>query len=274
MDEMNTTALSEESAPQDAEEQSATEEATETAEQSTTSEQEDGEATENQNNTETDTEQSGAVNDGTDSAPFLSIRYNHETRDLSQSEARSLAQKALQAEPIMTKLRFLAAQDGADSINSFIKKMEESYESRQRQRISSQLSNEGDKELFDTILKAENEKFMAAAGIIEESESKALAEEFDNENARLAEEFIALSKEFPDLKEVKDVPDAVFKLAAKEKISLLDAQLRFNHAENKKIKQAEQSAAAAAASSTGSAVSSDTDSTSPEIVAMRKGVWH
>lgn len=272
MDEMNTTALSEESAPQDAEEQSATEEAAEATEQSTTSEQGGGEATEN--NTETDTEQSGAVNDSAESAPFLSVRYNHETRDLSQSEARNLAQKALQAEPVMSKLRFLAAQDGADSINSFVKKMEESFESRQRQRILSQLSDEGDSELLDTILKAENEKLRAAAGIIEESENKALAEEFDNENTRLAEEFVALSKEFPELKEVKDVPAAVFKLAAKEKISLLDAQLRFNHAENKKIKQAEQSAAAAAARSSGSAVSSDTDSTSPEIAAMRKGVWH
>ena len=274
MDEMNVTAVAEESAPQDEAVSGATEEAADTAEQSTTSEQPDGEATGEQENTETDLEQSGTASDGDQSAPFLSVRYNHETKDLSQDEARTFVQKGMQAEPIMAELRLLAAQDGADSINTFLKKLKDGYDGRLREQIMGQLSDGSDSELFETLLKARSEKLKAAAGIIEESESKALAAEYDSENARLADEFVSLSKEFPDLKEIKDVPDAVFKLAAKEKISLLDAQLRFNHNENKKIKQAEQSAAAAAGSSAGSAVSSDSDSISPEIAAMRKGVWH
>ena len=90
----------------------------------------------------------------------------------------------------------------------------------------------------------------------------------------MADEFIALNKEFPDLKEFKDVPKQVLQLAQKEKITLLDAQLRFNHAENKKIKQAEMSSAAAAKSSTGSLSDTDTSGgTSSIFDAMRKGVW-
>ena len=67
---------------------------------------------------------------------------------------------------------------------------------------------------------------------------------------------------------------SVLQLAQKEKISLLDAQLRFNHAENKKIKQAEMSSAAAAESSTGSMSDTDTSGGSTSLLdAMRKGVW-
>lgn len=273
MEEMTNTVGTEEVVPQTDSADNATEATTETVEQTTTSEQQNGEVAENPNSDNSEqTGQTGA-DESAESAPFLMVRYNHENKGLSQTEAQSFAQKGMQAEPLMADLRYLAAQEGAKSVKDFIDSLKTSADNARRENIKNQLVDEGNEELLNSIFTAETAKLLTAAGVIEQNEAKAFADEYDNENTRIADEFLALKAEFPEFKEIKDVPQSVLHIAFKNKISLLDAHLRFQHAENKKIKQAEQSAAAAKISSTGSMGSENTDTSTPALEAMRRGVW-
>lgn len=69
---------------------------------------------------------------------------------------------------------------------------------------------------------------------------------------RLAEEFIALSAEFPQLTDPAALPDGVLDTAAEEGIPLLDAYLRHRWQEEKKVAAALQKQQEAAARSAGS----------------------
>ena len=268
MDEMTTTVVTEEVAPQTETADNATEAEISADVQPTTAEQNGNTEAENQTSEDNETTEQSAGTDDTASAPFLSVRYNHEDRELTLAEAQSYAQRGIQAEPIMADLRYLAAQDGYKSVKDFIENLKSSAEASRLENLRGQLVDEGNEELLNSILAAETAKFKNAAGVIEEDEKKAFASEYESEHSRLADEFIALNKEFPDLKEFKDVPKQVLQLAQKEKITLLDAQLRFNHAENKKIKQAEMSSAAAAESSTGSMASNDVSTSNSVLDAL------
>ena len=271
MEENQTMVSTEETAPQVETEQTATEVDTEANAEPTTASAEGKGDTEQTSESNEPTEQDGT--ESVDSAPFLSVRYNHEDRELTQAEAQNFAQKGIQAEPLMADLRLLAAQNGHKSVKELIASLKESAHNSRLENIRSQLVDDTDEDMLNAILNAETQRLKDAAGVIEEDERKAFESEYEGEHQRLADEFIALQKEFPNLKEFKDVPKQVLMLAQKEKVSLLDAQLRFNHAENKKIKKAEESSAAASQSSTGSMQSNDSDASSAAVDAMLKGIW-
>ena len=76
-------------------------------------------------------------------------------------------------------------------------------------------------------------------------------EEVD-ETDRLAEEFIRLSEEFPELDSPARLPDEVLQTAAEENISLLDAYLRYRWQEEKQVREAARRRALAAQQSAGS----------------------
>lgn len=273
MDEMNTTAPAEVTAPQETEVPGTTEADAAMAEQDTTPAQSTAEDAEQTSDAEQGEQaDSGEIADPA-VAPFLTVRYNHESKELTEAEAVTLAQKAMQAEPLMSDLRYLAAQDGATSVAAYIKGLVERADGHRRTAIQERLADSGDTDLLETILQAETDKLRAKAGAIEQEEMGALQAEQSSENTRIANEFLALKAEFPNLTELKDVPLAVLQLAAEQGITLLDAHLRYNHAENKKINEAKQSAAVAEAASAGSAASVDADASSPEIEAMKQGVW-
>lgn len=273
MDENNTNALAEATAPQGTEAPGTTEADAAMTEQDTTPAQSTATDADSNSDSEQGVEaQTGETADPA-SAPFLTVRYNHESKGLTEAEAVTLAQKAMQAEPLMSDLRYLAAEDGATSVAAYVKGLVEQANDHRRTSIQERLADSGDTDLLETILKAETDKLRAQAGAIEQAEVGALQAEQTNENARIANEFLALKAEFPNLNELKDVPLAVLQLAAEQGITLLDAHLRYNHAENKKINEAKQSAAVAEAASAGSAASVDADASSPEIEAMKQGVW-
>ncbi|MBQ5840450.1 MAG: hypothetical protein IIW40_00685 [Clostridia bacterium] len=69
---------------------------------------------------------------------------------------------------------------------------------------------------------------------------------------RLAEDFIRLSEEFPELNSPAQLPDEVLQTAAEENISLLDAWLRYRWQEEKQVREAARLRALAAQQSAGS----------------------
>ncbi len=257
--------LTEETSPMvEAEEVTSEPEETETV-QNTTSAEEESEGTEK------------TVDDsGTEETPQISgwklpVRYNHELKELTLEEAQTYAQKGMYSESVMNDLRYLAARGGMGSVGELVKHLKESAEQARKQELVNQLG--GDEELINTILTAESKKWLDAAGVILDNENKTIAEENQSATEKFAAEFISLQSEFPELKEFKDVPADVITSAMKNGISLLDAFLRFKHEENKKITKAEHSEKAAKAAGTGSGKSTEADTSSPAIAAMRRGVW-
>lgn len=257
--------LTAESTPSEQSEEVTTETTEETDIQSTTSEEQTSEETE----TTVDEVTSAEAAEGAEWK--LPVRYNHELRELSADEAVSYAQKGMQSESVMNDLRYLAARSGLGSVGELVKNLKESAEQTRKQELINQLG--GDGELVNTILTAESKKWSDAAGVILDNENKALAEENQSATERFASEFISLQKEFPELKEFKDVPADVVTSAMKLDISLLDSFLRYKHEENKKITKAQRTETAAKTAATGSGKSADSDASDPAIAAMRRGVW-
>lgn len=272
MEENTNPVVETEATPQATDDGNATEVETQTEEQANAPEQEVTDETE-QPNSDYNELMEQENTQGVDQAPFLMVRYNHESKELTQSEAQTWAQKGMQAESIMNSLRYLAAKEGAKSVKELVENLTTTAENTMRENIRSQLVDEGNEALLESIISLEKEKIKNAVGVMAKDENKAFASEYESENERIANEFIALKSEFPEIKEFKNVSKTVLQMAEKNKISLLDAQLRYQHAENKKIKQAEMSAAAAAETSTGSVVSEDGDNSTPALDAMRKGIW-
>ena len=69
---------------------------------------------------------------------------------------------------------------------------------------------------------------------------------------RLAEDFLALSAEFPQIAGPDQLPDAVLDMAVGQNISLLDAYLRYRLQEEKKVAAAAEKRQEAARQSAGS----------------------
>ncbi len=184
--------------------------------------------------------------------PFLEIKYNHKSKGLTREEAATLAQKGMHYEGLYQNLERIADLKGVtvkELINGFETEQDEAY----RRELAEKFGN--NEEIINIMMEhyqAEKGKKIDAAKNMR-LQDEATAEQ--NINTRLANEFIELQKEFPELSEFADLPESVRRSAAEGK-DLTHAYLLHQHRENKKIAAAKASEEAAAAKSAGSLVGS------------------
>ncbi len=205
--------------------------------------------------------------------PFITVRYNHEDKPLSQQEAITLAQKGMHYEKLYGKLDYLASLQEID-VNTFIERLVEAPEAAHRKHLEGLYGEDSeDVEIGMNIFRekqAENYKKYVA------DRDKAEKEKTENEQrttqSRLAEEFIELQREFPEVAEFKNLPDSVIREASGGKRDLISCYLKYLHSENKRIKAAENTAAAAQESSAGS-MSSASGEISSEERQFLDGLW-
>lgn len=88
----------------------------------------------------------------------------------------------------------------------------------------------------------------------------------------LADEFVELQQEFPELAEFSAVPKAVLDAVVKGK-NLTDAYLRYQRTESKKVSAAKATQEQAAKASAGSQAEGAGETTNPTMDAMLAGVW-
>lgn len=198
------------------------------------------------------------------------IRFNHESKHLTIDEAATYAQKGMAAEPVMSKLRYLSAIFGKP-VNQVVDSLLTSNEEARKNEILEQVN--GDEELANKLLNAEKSDYQKAVDEMIAAENNAEEQEKLSTTDRLANDFLELQKEMPEISSVDKIPKAVMKESVDKNISLLDAYLRYQHKENKKISAATETQKAAEKSTTGSAKSAENDGTSPEIEAMLQGMW-
>lgn len=178
---------------------------------------------------------------------FVPVKYNKEIRNLELNKAAELAQKGLKFEAIAAdyeNLKRIAAENGK-SVSEFLCVLEqENRETRKKELLEECGGNE---EMADYVLSLERPR---------------------EENSGFEE----LKAEFPDIKDISDLPQSVVQNAQMKGTLLLDEYLRYRHNEKKNARRA----AAQSESNDALSVGSQTDrkgGTSPETAEFLKGLW-
>lgn len=202
----------------------------------------------------------------------IPIQYNHESRDISLEEAQSLAQKGLKFDelsPTLEKIRFLATANG----KSMQEMVDALVESQDKQLYSSILAEcDGNESIAQRLFEAEKAKRQNLYDSNQKEAAAAQEKEKADLAKRLADEFVELQREFPEMAEFAAVPKSVLDMAVKG-VNLTDAYLRYQHSENKKTSAAKAAQEQAAKASAGSQAEGAGETTNPTIDAMLAGVW-
>lgn len=187
----------------------------------------------------------------TEPAPVtIPVRYNHEDRELTLEEATRYAQLGLQQDAQLQRLNRLAA-DNAKTLQQLIGDLEQSY----REQVYAGLLEEcgGNEAVARRLLDAEMKEKDAAYATRQQEAAKSAEDAKAARQEKLAGELQELMDEFPErVKAARDVPQSVYADAQKNGRSLLDAYLRYDRAEAKKVNAAKAAAASAAESTAGS----------------------
>lgn len=202
------------------------------------------------------------------SEPFLEIKYLKENKTLTRDEAKNFAEIGMHYSDVRETLERVAAIKGM-SVQDLVTSIETEQDEAYRRELAERFGD--DEETINIMMEhyqnGKQEKIDAAKN--KRLQDEATAEQ--NINTRLANEFIELQKEFPELLEFADLPESVRRAAAEGK-DLTHAYLLHQHRENKKIAEAKASQAKAAASSAGSMATSG-DAVDNSTSALMKGLW-
>lgn len=211
--------------------------------------------------------------DTTDAKPLtIPVQYNHESRELSIDEARTYAQKGMKFDelaPTLEKIRFLADANGK-SVGEMVDALVESQEKQFYQSVLTEC--DGNEALARRLYEAEKSQRQARVESSRKEEAAAAQKEKDDLAKRLADEFVELRQEFPELAEFSAVPKSVLDMAVKGS-NLTDAYLRYQHTESKKASAAKAAQEAAAKASAGPQAAGAGETADPAIDAMLAGVW-
>ena len=201
--------------------------------------------------------------------PYLTIKYNHEQKGLTQEEAVTLAQKGMAYDSLYTPLQRAAALKGM-TVKAFIESVEKAQDSAYREELIAKYG-EDDMETVDSLMELYQSKKESTIKAAEEAEKQLEAESKSTLESRLADEFIELQKEFPDIKDFNSLPKSVKKAAADGE-HLLFSYMRFMHSETRKAEAAQKSADAAKKASGGS-MSDKPETASSVVDAFMQGLY-
>lgn len=206
----------------------------------------------------------------------FTVRFNHQDRKLTAEEAKKYAQLGLKYESqksIYDRLDYGAALAGV-SVDKFVDDAVSRPEAEHRKHLE-EMYGEGAEEveigmdIFRKKRNADYQKFVdGKKAEAEEAEKKAKTDM----RARLADEYIELKAEIPDVPEYEKLPDSVIREAASGKRDLLSAYLRYERAEKLKIDAAKKAEAAAGTASAGGKGSKESENDSV-LDEFTKGVW-
>lgn len=200
----------------------------------------------------------------------ITIKYNHAFRELTADEAKTYAQMGVRYEsitPMLDKLKAVAAYNGK-TVAEVVDALAEKDDADMRQKILDECK--GDEALAERLIEVERQKRGAVLKAAQDEEAKSEADAEEALHKRLAEEFIELQTDFPDITELKMLPKSVVEDALKNNKSLLSAYLMHNHKAELARKQAESVSNAAAKASAGSAGSDAEGGHNPAVEAFRK----
>lgn len=205
--------------------------------------------------------------------PFLEIKYMKEMKGLTREEAKDLCERGMHYSALHDKLDYIAAQKDT-SVDALIDSIMQSMEDSKRAELKSRF---GDDEsvindlmtLYHNSQKEKYDKVVADRKAASEQQAKQTEQSL---NERLASEFTAMKKDFPELTDYASLPAQVRKAAA-DGMPLAYAYLMHNHTENRKTAQAAEAAAEAAKRSTGSMATDTSDTRTEDERRYLNALW-
>lgn len=211
-----------------------------------------------------------AAADGTE--PMLTIRYNHSDKALSMAEAKELAQKGLKFDSMtdmLNDISYLAAIQGktpAELIKGYI----EAGENIRRQELIEKYgeNSEAVEVLMEKYREENQKKFTAAKETLKQKEEAAE----QDLNQRIADDFLKMKADFPELTDYAALPNEVKRQAANG-TPLKYAYLDYKYAQEKATAAAKAQAEAAAKKSTGSMATDTTDMKTDAENRFLKALW-
>lgn len=196
-------------------------------------------------------------------SPILSVRFNHETKELTEDEAVNYAQKGFKFDsikPLLDDLAYLAAIHGKTE-TALIKDLISSHESSYKESLIDRYGD--DSEVIEIMMqkyKADNNSKLNAVITSQKVAEDANEASF---NSKVASDFEKFKKDFPEFHELKDLPKEVLKSVFSGK-DLLTAYLHYKYIEDKKVAKATETQKQNGENSTGSMKSA------PEV---KNSVW-
>lgn len=202
------------------------------------------------------------------------VAYGEDTRELTVEEMTAYAQRGMRYDeiaPVWDELSRLAAER-RETPEQLVKGIAAAEERVLYDRLLREAK--GDRSVADRLMRLAKSERQAARDNAEREKSVAAENARKTQTERLAAEFVELQGEFPQLREFKELPKAVVTMAVNKNMHLVDAYLRYRHAENRKIEQNTKSQQAAAMSAIGSLAATvpERDAVDPLIEAMMAGV--
>ena len=207
-----------------------------------------------------------------DEGGLFTVKYNKQLRSLSREDAINYAQKGMKydsVQPMLDTLKYVAASEGktlAELVEAIRKQNEETTFSRLMDRC-------GDEEIAKELLAVEKSRHKEAYESLLQREKDEENETDEAVTKRMADDFDVLRKEFPEYTSFEKVPQTIVKEAVEKGITLLDAQLRYEHRQRVKAENARAAQAAAAKTSTGTQQTTGAEVASPVEAALMKGLW-
>lgn len=204
--------------------------------------------------------------------PFI-VRYNHKDRELSREEAVTLAQKGMKYDSmtsVLDDLEYLSAIK-EKPLNELLKEYISEEENAHKESIIDMYGD--NEEVVDMFMKKyrqeTKQKFESAKTTKQKAEEEAEKKAVETLEERIADEFVILKNEFPEVTDVSAVPKSVLK-EAENGTHLLDAYLRYKHQEKKRIDAEKQTAATNSKASAGKV--STGENADPIMMAFLKGL--
>lgn len=193
--------------------------------------------------------------------PFLSVQFNHKSREMTREQAIEFAQKGLlydKLTPIYNQLDYLAAQSNT-TVSEYVKQLLKRAEDGHRQSLAEKFGDDEQiiEELMEFYRSRNADKYQKVLADRKKAEQEALENAKTEARISLTEQFKRLRKEFPEITDISQLPKEAAELAANEKMELTAAYLLHRHREDRRIAEAAKRAAEQSKSSTGSAQSNE-----------------
>lgn len=202
----------------------------------------------------------------------LPVKFNKKNVDLKYDEAVAYAQKGMKYDQIsgdLQKLKDHAARNGK-SFSEFVAGLEEAEIAviKQQCKETAGGNEEYEQLLFEKAMKDRDLKLQE----YNDAQSAKKKTEQETLEQRIADGVIAIGKLDPEIKEVSQIPESVFRIAEEEGISIREAYLLTEFNNRKAVEAAKRAEAAATISSSGS-LKDEAHDEDVGTNAFLKGLW-
>lgn len=195
-----------------------------------------------------------ASNDTEASPPerTIAVRYKRHVEQIPEGEVGGWVAKGRQLDeltPTLDRIAAMAQARGQD-LNTFVDELEHSFDANELQALTDQCGGnaEAAKQLFDLQREKRRANFKGLAA----RQSEEAAAERESLTQRMGDDLAEVQKEFPDIRELRDLPPEVVREACDRDIALLDSYLRWQLRNGRRVEEAKRQQAKAAEASTGS----------------------